>query len=378
MADLLAATALTQIETLLQREVALAVQKRLTVATVAALRALDSASRTHLEMARVTASTAVYYFDRYSTATDDGSTAIKPTDRTTIQPGRWLATISTSSYGYCRQVVLYEGESTPEEIIGRLGNKPVVVICWQGSSHTPASQIAGSLYDWRPRFDLWVVSSSLRGEHQASTGSQIASEATADPGANRILGDLKTALAGSTLADQPGVKWVEILDEDRVLSSLADRLMLYRLGVEVRCTLHIPDAAGDLVALSEMWVQRQVADVHDETEMDEENCVRTGLYVPMGAGLTQTVAAGSARISNATVAVAGAAVTFAANKDTYRDLSAGGAWTFTAVDRGFPEPSQATGVLRVGVTTTDASGVTGDRFLCGTLEDFGAMDRVIP
>lgn len=376
MADLAVTTALTTIEEGLRDRLLLGLGQRFTpaAATVSALRAYASASSKHHALRYVTAAGYTYRFNRYSTGVDDGDAVIKPTDNPTA--GRWLKTTSTVQTGYARAVELYEGESAAEDIIARFAARPAIVVVYQGEANTPISQNAGALYDYRPRFAIWMVSSNLRGEHQAATGSQISTEAAADPGANRMLGDVKSLLAGSDL-DVTGVKWVELGAAERAYTSLADRLMVYQLSVEVRATVHIPDES--LVTLDSVRTfdaQRQLVNLHGDDEFDSDNYLVSGITVPTGTGLTKSVASGSAKINGATVAYAGESRAFAASTDTYRDLGTGGTLTFVERSNGQDEPSVTSGALRIGVTVTDASGVTEDRIIAATLVNFGAVDQI--
>src|SRR3990167_4915652 len=221
MSDLLVATHLTQIEEALQQEILLAYGRRLTVANLTALRALESAPRNHNELAYCTSPALTYKFNRFLTTADNGTTVIAPTDAPTA--GRWQRTASAVSTGYLRAVELYSGESTGEEIVKRLaGARPGVVIVFDGETLAPKSGMAGTLYASEMDFNLWCVSSNFRGEYQATIGSAVSAEAsaTADPGANRIVGDLMKQLAGSTLSDQEGVKYIEVARAPRESVSL--------------------------------------------------------------------------------------------------------------------------------------------------------------
>ncbi|MEK9726056.1 MAG: hypothetical protein VW405_21570, partial [Rhodospirillaceae bacterium] len=71
------------------------------------------------------------------------------------------------------------------------------------------------------------------------------------------------------------------------------------------------------------------------------------------------------------VSAAAQLVTFTAERDTYRDLSTAGTWTFTAVAAGAPQPALASGRMRVAVTRTDSSGVLGDMALCSFSIPYG-------
>ena len=254
------ATALTQIEVALRGVLRDALAKPLAVANQAAIKALASNARRHGEQFYATAEAVRWEFDRFSTATAPAAVLV-PDDAPTA--GRYLLRAGAGSTGYCRAVDLFEGQSTAEAILERFGgSKPAIVIVYDGAPNNPISTTPGALYDYRPVFLLWLLSSNLRGQHQTAIGSAVAAEATDDPGVNRMLGDCKALLAGSTLGVLAGVKYVEIGDERRVFTSLADRTMIYQLRVEVRATCHNPDT--DLVTPDDpggFYVQRQLADI---------------------------------------------------------------------------------------------------------------------
>ena len=257
------ATALTQIEQALLSTIRGALLRPLVAANVAALQALASAARRHGEQAFTTATTQRWEFDRFSSL-PASSTVLVPTDAPTA--GRWRLLVSTSSAGYARAVELFEGQATAEAILERFGAvKPAIVIVYDGEANNPISTTPGALYDYRPSFLLWCLSSHLRGEHQTAVGSAITAEAAADPGVNRILGDLKALMAGNRLGPLTGVKYVEIGNGARVYTSQGDRLMVYQLKIEVRAVCHNVDT--DLVTLDDpggFYVQRQLADIADD------------------------------------------------------------------------------------------------------------------
>jgi len=253
-------TALTSIETALRDVILDRLGKCITVADLTALRALASAAAKDGQPAFVTSATLRYRFSRFSTAADNGTTVIKPTDNPTA--GRWLATTSTSSAGYLRAVELYEGEVTPEALLVRLqGAKPGVVIVYDRDSFSKPSTIPGALYKNDYDFDIYCLSSNLRPQHQASIGSAISSEAAADPGVNAITGAVLKLLAGNDLGLSPGVKWTEILERKRQVTgngpTLADRLMVYGIRIRVYASVHLIDDE-DTTDLESLSVQREI------------------------------------------------------------------------------------------------------------------------
>jgi hypothetical protein len=358
-------TCLTQIEQALQTTILVGLGKRITVATNAAIQGLDSESMKHGKLAYSTAGGYVWRFNRYSTAAA-ASTVLVPTDAPTA--GRWERTTSTSATGYLTAVELYEGEAGAQDILTRFKQqKPCVVINWLGNEWTPRSLVPGALFAYRPRFALWAVSGNLRGEGQAITGSQVTSEATRDPGANRIIGDLRELLAGSDL-DQDGVQYVYLGRESRVVSSNApnmhDRLMVYSIEIEVRASVHHPDT--DLVTLDTSGgfrAQYNLMNTDLDLTFDDDNYVTSGMTVPIGAGLTKTIAAGTMYFDGESLSVASASKTFTASKWTWRDVNENGVYTYTETEIGAEAPTLDDDLIRIGVTETDAAGVAFDRVL---------------
>ncbi len=367
--------ALTSIELGLRNTIADKLAKCPTVATLTALRALPSNVQKDGARVFVTAATLRYRFDRYATTADNGTTIIKPADSPAA--GRWLVTASTDANGYLKAVELYEGEVTPEALLTRLqGAKPGAVIVYDRDAFTNPSTIAGALYRNDYDFDIYCISSNLRPQHQASVGSAIAAEAAADPGINAITGAVLHLLAGNDLGLSPGVRWTEILERSREVTSngatLADRLMIYKVKIRVYASVHnIEDE--DTTDLESLSVQRQLA----AGVYDADNYASTYLTIAVGASGSITVPVASGVVAGTSVTSAATSHTFTASRLTYRDLSAAGVWTFVECLIGHSPADVGTDLLRVAVTETDASGlVVSDVVLAPTLADFGGPDTI--
>jgi len=390
MATLDIATAQTTIENALQTTILLAFGKRLTaVANVAALRALvslgASGSYKFNDNSLIFAGSTLYRWNTYSTAADTGTTVIKPTDAGSA--GRWLQQTSTLRYGgqylheittgYLKQVLIFDGRYDDEEIEQHiLAQRPTVVIEPSGDTPVEGTDLPGNLYLTDYAFDLWIVSENYRSNREGAAGSPISGEATADPGANAIDGQVQKLLAGSTLATT-GVRFVELGAGSVILSDLDQRRFVRSRRITVKATCHLENAGADYVALDRIDVQRKLpADLGAQTQYDDSNYVVSGLEVPLGTGFTKTVSAGSAYIAGALVAASSAGKTFAASKDTYRDLSDAGAWTFVEAEIGVAEPPVTAGALRVGVTRTDAAGVLADTFIAIRIENYQSPDQI--
>ena len=367
-------TALTSIEVALRDAILDKLGKCITVADLTALRALASGARKDGERAYVTSAVLRYKFARFSQATDNGSTIIKPTDNPTA--GRWLATSSTSSTGYLKAVELYEGEVNPEALLVRLnGVKPGVVITYDGDTFTNPSTIAGSIYRNDYDFDLYVISSNLRPQHQSVTGSAIASEAAADPGENAITGDVLALLAGNDLGLSPGVKWCEIVSRKREITSnaatLSDRLMIYALRIRVYASVHIIEDDSATIDLGSLSVQRELA----AGTYDEDNYVSTNLVLAVGASGSLTVPVTTGVVNGTAVTSAATSHTFTASMLTYRDLSSAGVWSFVECVPGHQPTDVASGKLRVAVTETNSGGaIVSDIVLAPWLVTYGSPD----
>lgn len=379
MADLTFRTAATLIERALFDAVNLALRKRLPpAADVAALRAVATrgagslSQRLDHELVYVSSKGRCYRWAAASTAADDGDATVKPTD-VGAASGRWLKTTSSLQAGYLLDVRLYEGEQSEKELLDRLlSQRPSVLVRWERSSHEPKSQVPGALYRYESDFDVWVVSSNMRGNAlpEAVVGSQVAAEFDVDPGANAIVGDVKAVLAGSDLG-QPGVAYCEVGAEEPLYRSLAERRFVYSLGVRVHATVANPDS--DLVALESVRVAFELADRNaTDPPVTRDDCVTTRVTVTVGGGLVASVSPGVARVGGVAVSYAGEpAHAFDALSWTYRDLAADGTMTFVATPPFAEEPAVTPGALRVGVTYTDASDVVGDAPVAATLEPFG-------
>lgn len=383
MAELDIRTALTQIEIALLQTIANALQSRLTLATNAALKALPSASRPTTESggerAYVTATGRVWQWSRYSTATASSSVLV-PDDAPTA--GRWLLTTSTNPTGYLKAIRLYDGEPSEEKVLVWLfGQVPSVIIEWEGEEYVAKSGGSpGALYWYEPRFSIWAISRNLRGEKQGAIGSAIASEAVADPGVNRIIGDLRRYLAGSDI-NQTGVAYCEILSSDRVLSSAtAERGHVYKLGVKVRATLHNtvaddadnPATALDRIDATLAWAQETGAD----GAAYPDDYVSAGGGISAAAGLTATIDETTATIAGVAVTAASTSRTFTASRDTYRYIVAGPAWSYVEVASAAPIPATPSGAFLVGVTSTNGSAIVLDSLLAARLINSGITDQI--
>ena len=338
-----------------------------------------------------------YQWNPTATNGDDAVNFIKPTDLAAGLPGRWALTASSVPSGYLKRCQLYNDESTDEAMVERIfALQPAILVSFESATHTPKSKVPGALYWYEAHFNILVIATDMRGAQAARQGSAIGTEAVSNPGTAAMLGDVKAQLAGYDLGLND-VAYIEIGDETPVAQYAAQRRFVEELKITVYATLTnagaAPTALGDPY---EFNLQEELAGNPSQlaapplvllgptpppspsgnNPFDANNYVSSGVQCPLGDGLTQTIAAGSAYLAGVLVSPAATAHTFTANKATYRDLNPNGTYTFIETAIGVNPPPITLGALRVGVTITDASGVRVDQFLCDSLVSFGPMNKV--
>ena len=100
---------------------------------------------------------------------------------------------------YAKQVMIYEGESTEEEMLTRLfGQRPSLLVKWEDDQVTPRSNRPGCLYVTQQRFSVLCVAQNNRPDWQALQGSTLP-DPSEGPGLNRMIGDVRYVLAGAQL-----------------------------------------------------------------------------------------------------------------------------------------------------------------------------------
>lgn len=384
------ATALTNIEQALQRVIRLDLQQRRSaVATIAALRAVPAqgasgpAIKDGDPLRYVTAVGACYDWSAFSSAVDNGTSVIRPTDIDAGKPGRWLLTTSTVTSGYLKSVILWNGEFRRKEFESRIyADRPCVAIMWEGSRNAQRSTVAGAIFDYEARFTILCVSANLRDEQQTVYGSAISAEAAADPGAVTILGAVKKTLADENKrADEKldlggSVKQINLGEEGIEDVDLDERRAIISLDVSVMCSIeNADDAATEHKDVDAIYAQAHRVVLNEQAEFDDDNYVASGYTFAAGA-LTQTPASGSAVVGGITVSSAPAQRTFGARTDTYRDLKLDGTFAYHEVANGLDEPDVTTGALRVGVTVTDSTSVIYDRMIAATKAAIGPNNEI--
>lgn len=408
MATLSIRTALTQIERAVQQTIALGLQKRAAAAAdITALRAVASRSPggsvqlLQFDLQPVTSPLSVWLWYPYSTATDNGTSVVEPDDVPTGEPGRWIITDDQQAFapdpdtnpvpvrldqiqsGYLTRVILWNGEFRRKEFEERiLAYRPCVAIAWQQSDPKQAGTYAGNITEYPATFEILVCSQNLRPEQESFYGGGTAADTAEDPGAIRILGDIKQLLADagkySPILAQPGIQRVVLGAEDVVDVDLAERKAIVSLMVTVEATVMNVDPPSQLVDLDAIDTQPELTHLNAATEFDPDNYVVTfgSFAITPGFGLSATPAVGSAYVGGVLVnAYAAPLRTFTAGSDTYRDLivdpDTGPEFVYVTVPAGTDEPDVTTDALRVAVTTTSSTSITVDRYLAAVATTFG-------
>jgi len=366
---------ITAVEMLLMDVLSLAFEKRLPpVANLAALTARAVVAVHDGQLIYVTAENNLYRWIEYSTAAADGVNVILPS---TLAPGvtkgRWHRVSSLLPYGpnenaplkskqtgVCDSVLLYRGDESYEDFIEQVyGHEPSLLLNWQGDDPKGISAgFRGSLYRNMHTFTLFIGSQCLRPHPGASWGSPIPAEAAADPGINALIGLVRYVMAGLNTY-VPGIEFVEIGPANKVHEDLDERVFIYSQRLTVKTSYSHEDE--DLIPL-QLEVNINESNSEGQKTFDPQNYVLSGLQLSYGPGgpLAQNVVAGEAVIAGQLVAIDTTPHTFAASKETYRDVDGSGVITFTAVDVGAPAPPLALGSMRLAKTLTDASKVVQD------------------
>lgn len=391
----------TTLENLLRDTILFALGARLpAVSTIAALRAMPSQGSSGGQFGDdalicVTGGAAILSFrwSSVSTAADNGTTIIQPSDVTAN--GRWLAwttlirfstvvggnstTLDQVTAGPVARVILLDKNLGVDQAIDLIGGQtPSIIIQADGDSPEDATLDVGHIWTTNYDFTIHIVVENLRDRREAAQGSEVPVDP--DPGANSLDGFVQALLSGTALnlafvSDQPirnarkghASNWVSDFAERRIIRSRSYTLMV---------TEEFPAAPNDTGAVDEVDAQANLTDLHQQPAYDPANYMVSGIAPQLGGGLTQTLSAGSAMISGLPVAYAGGSVTFTHYSDTYRDLKPDGTVTLVAVSASGQPPAVTAGALRIGFTTTNGTMVVGDTLIAQTQAPFGPVNEI--
>lgn len=419
----------SKLEQALLQLLQLAFQKRIgasPVANLAALRALDVSALADGDLCFVTGegeAGVVYQYSRYA------ASGVTPDVLPTAYPGaRWVAATLPATYGpnwrapllarsqgILKAVILFAGEGAAADKFERLfAATPSLMLEYRADKVRPLSVgYLGSHYRVDASLVLTVFSDNNRGTPWSSWGSPASLAETTDPGPAAIIGQLRKVLAGLVGSDlglggtdeegiEGSVERIEIGDSRLIDEELAERFLVWEADITARLYVWNPeedldpmvmkleprladappptrDFAADMAALASGEAVKYVMQ-----NFDRKNYVASGLIVPVPSpkSLTSTPVSGTAVVDGQSVAVTGAAHTFTALRDTYRDLVPDGAgaatFTYLAVEHGAPPPALTADSMRVGVTVTDATGIVSDRYLCSYSSVFREAYQISP
>ena len=262
--------------------------------------------------------------------------------------------------GYARVVQIYQGED--DAVLERIyAQRPALLVEWDSDALACESYRHGAIYEYDLKFFVHCVAKNLRSGPEALIGSEVPDDAgtVPPPGLWEMIGDVRYLLGGCDLGLAPGVKFVDVTGEARIVESeLAHRLFRAELSVTVRGSVHVIDE--DLISDPKIWVERRDADSPEEGgNFDRSNHVAAGYRFAPGPGLIATPNAGVAYIAGQLVSSAPGAHTFEPSSDTYRDLLPDGRLVYQAVLPGEDPPPQLPSSLRIGVTRTSDTDLVG-------------------
>ena len=384
-----------------------ALGERTHVASVFELRAIvtrgaSGASAMHDDrLAAVTVSsvTTGWRWNSLSTATDDGVDVLKPDDvLPDTRPGRWLRYESTlrlaptiggnSKYlheltsGPLKRVLLLDKSLDDAEMRSLMfGQVPTVMIEATDDASTDLQLDTGFRWDRTFKFTITIFAMNFRDRRQAAQGSKVTGELVL--GANKIDGLIQSLLGGTQLYNvEDGIRNIQVGRAFNFESLEGQRSVVRSRAYAIQATVENPAAPNDAVAVTAISHQAEMTTLGDDIE-DEwvagEDCVTDGIDVALGAGLFKAVTTGTVTMDGSTVTYPGELRSFTADMLTWRDLKADATMTFVESQPGQPEPPVTAGALRIGVTTTDASGVIADRIVARRRVPYGpVVETTIP
>lgn len=328
----------------------------------------------------------IFEWRTWSTATPDGVSVIAMTSPPAGKSnGRWHSVVTSWRYGagganlaqktagYLRAVEAYSSDDDGETVLNRVADAlPSVLVKFTGDELTSAANVPGTAYRAALSFTLDIITANLRPAPAATQGSAAAGD---DPGAYRIIGDIRRLLHGvsPSFGEVEEVERVEVGGASLGYEAEDRRVYVWQLAVTVRASYSIDDE--DLEAIA---IEVQPALTGAPARFDRRNYVASGggLDAGPGPGFSRTIEATIATVGGSPTSAAAMTTTFPPTTDTFRDFSTTGIWTLTSVAVGATPPPLAAGELRVGVTRTDGVGVIDDQPLCSFSIPFGGAFTV--
>mgnify|MGYP000054638441 FL=1 len=343
---------------------------RSTVADLSALAALSAPSIAHGEQVYVTDQARVYVYDRFKGGTVSSPNVIAPAVIPTDHPGarwiraaslvgngsNWKAPIHGLPTGVLKAVELYNGDGGLTAMFERVYSAtPSILVSVEQDRVKPLSAgYQGSEYRVDLGYKITVFSANNRGAPWSSWGSPTALNETRDPGPSAIIGAVRKVVAGLSGLDLDlvGLDRIEIGDSRLMGESEDERTVTWEM--DLSAILYVVNADEDLDALT-LKVQPELVDVFEAPAFDPLNYVASGLVLPVGSGLTQTLSPGIAMVAGVALNVTPTAHAYTASRDTFVSLDGSG--TMTYVERALDAPVGTISGMLLGKARTDASGV---------------------
>lgn len=268
----------------IMQHLALAFRKRFAFASIAELKAAPTTGLSDNDDAApnlASVNGATYSFVRFSSASPDDYDAVLPDDIEVTSTGRWLRTplpyyanlVRNRYYEHVEYVddrVQVFGPDKSGSLWDRCrGKTPALFVSCVGDEAENTSQVFA--WHWfTATFRLRVLSANWRGGVSARFGSYDLAEELGDPGASRMIGDLRwyfistngvltrVSDAGDVVQHRAGLLGLNevrigrrSLDEDR-----NERVISESLEIELRGSIWTPSEPGELLTPRAVFVQQ--------------------------------------------------------------------------------------------------------------------------
>ncbi len=231
---------------------------------------LDATGEAAPELAFDADSRQVYAWHRFSEAAPAGDDFAVPNDLDPVNPGRWHAQELPHyvAHGKLRQYLRHVeyvdhrlkvfGQKDEASLWDRCrGKTPALFIsCLDDESENTTQSFA---YAWfKANYRLRVLSANWRGGTAAEFGSPRPEEEAADPGTNRIIGDLRWYLtAENTLGHARGLNQVNHGRRVPDLNVYENRIVSDYMDIELQGSVYVPNIPFDCQDPWTAWLDIQ-------------------------------------------------------------------------------------------------------------------------
>lgn len=212
----------------------------------------------------------IYAWYRFSEAADDGLSIVTPND-TQGNPGRWIKQVlpepaRCGRARYYLHIEMCDNRLTTKQLWARCnGQTPALFISFVGSEPQEASQTR-AFYNFNLQYRLRVISANWRGGVQArftsaAKDTQGQPESQSDPGASRLIGDLRHYFVEDNRLSQPLLGINHVLLGRHVPLDSMDRegVLVDALNITVHAAVWTPNESCQYVDPAHLWLQLQDA-----------------------------------------------------------------------------------------------------------------------